>query len=823
MPGGSVRKISLGLTLALLACSRIWAQVQVVNMIPNDMSDESRHNSEPYLAVNPANPRILAASVFMATPAGSPNGPLLVSLDGGTTWVWRNIIPSSAGAFFNTGDITLHFNSTGTALYAGILRVGGPGGLQIISTTDMTLNTPLAALNTPRSTDQPYINARTVASGADAGKDRLWVGNNDAAANPASATVDQTLDAAIASPAFTQIRIDADSPVGRDNYQVRTASSPDGRVYAAFIRRKGGISGGYNADVVVVRDDNWGQTSPAFQALVDGSTSVPGENVVASTPISDTAGSSSTLGNDWWGGDLYLTVDPNDSSRVYISYSDSVSGSPRTIHLRRSTNSGQNWDTDLLTISSAKNAAIAINSQGKIAYLYQQLTGTSSNIHWQTHLRRSDTGAVWDDITLADFPAAGPGAPTGSRIIGDYLNMQAMGKDFYGVFTSDNDLVNASFPAGVTWLRNKTPDGAASPHFLGNDGVTTVAPSIDPFFFHVSESGHAQVPSSVAFGKVCAGDVGHATLTICNTGGGSLTVSAISSSDPRFAVTTPSGGYPIVIALGSCFPFEVTFTPSGVGPATATLTISTDDPLNPTVTVQATALPGDGKLGLSPNLTFSPTVIQSVGACHKSKPFVVSNTGTCDLTITNIAVGGPDASDYSLSGLPAFPIILEPGHQAGSGDLDAVFAPNAASRERRANIAVTFVSDPVTGATSVQTRDLCGEGVRTGARVLVTQGGVPMAQVHEIELKRFGGEFGFKKELDEVKNVSLQTVTATPGTACSTFQFHREYGSVTNPRQLVSGVYQLKVEAIIAGKEEEKKVYFSVDTCGFDGTIVVDF
>ena len=486
---GTIRAIFLGVILTLMFASlwQVRAQVRVVNMIPNDMSDETRHNSEPYLAVNPANPRILAASVFMATPAGSPNGPLLVSFDGGSTWLWRNIIPSSPGAFFNTGDITLRFNTTGTALYAGILRVGPPGGLQIITTTDMTLNTPMTPINTPRPTDQPYINARTVVGGVDSGKDRLWVGNNDAAANPASATVDQSLDAAIATPTFSQIRIDADTPVGRDNYQVRTVSSADGHVYAAFYRRKGSIAGGYNADVVVVRDDNWGQTMPPLRNLVDTVTTVPGENVVASTRVSDTFGSSPALGNDWWGGDLYLTVDPSASSRVYISYSDSLAGSPRTIHLRRSTTSGQTWDPDLLTIPSAKNAAIAINSQGKIAYLYQQLTGTSPNTHWQTHLRRSATGAVWDDVTLADFPAEGPGAPTGSRIIGDYLNMVAVGKDFYGVFTSDNDLVNASFPAGVTWLRNKTPDGAASPHFLGNDGVTTVAPSIDPFFFTAIE------------------------------------------------------------------------------------------------------------------------------------------------------------------------------------------------------------------------------------------------------------------------------------------------------------------------------------------------
>ncbi|HSB08842.1 MAG TPA: choice-of-anchor D domain-containing protein [Blastocatellia bacterium] len=813
--------VFLILTIASL---EVRAQVRVVNMIPNDMSDETRHNSEPYVAVNPANPLIIAASVFMATPPGSPNGPMLVSFDGGATWVARNIIPSSPGAFFNTGDITLRFNSSGTALYAGILRAGPPGGLQIITTTDMMFNTPMTVLNTPRPTDQPYISARTVVGGPDSGRDRLWVGNNEAAANPASATVDQTLDAAIATPVFTQIRIDAGTPVGRDNYQVRPVSSADGHIYTAFYRRRGNIAGGYNADVVVVRDNNWGSTMPPFQSLVDSVTMVSGQNVVASTPVSDTAGSSAALGNDWWGGDLYLTVDPGDSSRVYISYSDSLPGSARTIHLRRSTNSGQTWSPDLLTVHSAKNAAIAINNDGKIGYLYQQLTGTSPNTRWQTHLRRSTTGATWDDVTLADFPADGPSAPTGMRIIGDYLNMVAVGKDFFGVFTSYNDLVNANFPAGVTWLRNKTPDGAASPHFIGTDGVSTVAPSIDPFFFHVAESGHIQVPSGVAFGSVCAGAIGRATLNVCNTGSGNLTMTATSSSNPQFAVTTPSGGFPIVISPGSCFPFEVTFTPSGIGAQTATLTISSDDLFVPSVAVQATAEAAAGSLGLSSNQRFVPTVIQSVGPCQSSRPFVVSNTGTCNLTITNIVIGGANAGDYSLSGLPAFPITLQPGHQVGSGDLNVVFAPAALARERIAEIAVTFVSDPASGATSVQARQLCGEGVRTGARVLVTQGGVPVPQAHEISLRRYwGGWFGFSKKVDEVENVALQTAPATPGTACGPIQFHREYGATSNPTQLVPGVYKLKVEVKIAGKEVSKTVWFNVDTCGFNGTIVVDF
>ena len=155
--------------------------------------------------------------------------------------------------------------------------------------------------------------------------------------------------------------------------------------------------------------------------------------------------------------------------------------------------------------------------------------------------------------------------------------------------------------------------------------------------------------------------------------------------------------------------------------------------------------------------------------------------------------------------------------------MNAVFAPTTVARERTANVTVTYVSDPVTGATSSQALGLCGEGVRTGARVLVTQGGVPMPQVHEIELKRLGGVFGFAKELDEARNLPLQTVAPTPGTACAPLQFHREFGAVSNPMQLVPGVYRLKVEAIIGGKEERKEIWFNLDTCAFDGTIVVDF
>jgi len=485
----ALKRIAFALLFApaILIPSLSFAQVTVIDMIPNNMSDETNFDKEPFLSINYATPLTMAATAFMPTPAMLNNGPMLVSFDGGNTWVARNIIPSSPGSFFNTGDITIRFNTSGTALYAGYLRQGGAGGLEISRTTDMAnLNTPLTLLNTPRSTDQPYISARTVTGWFDSGLDRLWVGNNDGANSPKSATVDQTLDAGAMMPTFSQIRVDQDTPVGRDNYQCRTTANADGHIYNAFYRRKGSIMGGYNADVVVTRDDNWGKGMTPFSILVDSITMAPGENVAAGTTVSDTFGSSTALGSDWWGGDLYLVVDPNDASIVYISYSDE-NGGARTLHLRRSADWGQTWQPDLLTINGAKNAAIAINSHGRIAYLYQQLTGTAPNLTWSTHLRRSNDGTMWNDFTLATFTMNGTDPPAGSRIIGDYEQMIAVGKNFYGVFTSWNSLTNATFPQGVTFQRNKTPNGAMNPTFLGNDNVTPVHSSMDPFFFRTNE------------------------------------------------------------------------------------------------------------------------------------------------------------------------------------------------------------------------------------------------------------------------------------------------------------------------------------------------
>jgi len=91
-------------------------------------------------------------------------------------------------------------------------------------------------------------------------------------------------------------------------------------------------------------------------------------------------------------------VDPRTSSRVYVAWADYPGGNPPyTLHVRRSDDRGATWSAaDLITIANATNPALAVNSDGQVGFLYQQVTGAAPQ-RWETHLRRSsDLGVTWN-------------------------------------------------------------------------------------------------------------------------------------------------------------------------------------------------------------------------------------------------------------------------------------------------------------------------------------------------------------------------------------------------------------------------------------------
>lgn len=359
-------------------------------------------------------------------------------------------------------------------------------------------------------------------------------------------------------------------------------------------------------------------------------------------------------------------------------------------------------------------------------------------------------------------------------------------------------------------------------------GTITIAsddpdtPSKDVAVSGTTPPGDIRVTGSTDFGDVCADELAEKTVSVCNVGPCNLNVASVTVDCLDF--TLINNPFPAVVSPDSCEDVVVRFTPTSAGPKTCTLTVMSDDPDTPVATRTLTGNTPLPSIDVPPDQAFPPTVIQDVGACSSLRPFPVSNTGQCDLHITNLEIATNQA-EYSLSGLPSFPIILEPGHVAGEGDLRTVFEPEVLDRDRPGVVEVTYVSEPVTGATTTVARDLCGEGVSTGVRVLATIGGVPIptGDVFKLQLQRVTGNR--KKRglisIDVLKNPPLQTVT--PTAPCTSYQFHGEFGTVGNPVQLLPGFYNVTVTARVNGKRKRKTAGFDLLTCDFNRNVVIDF
>jgi photosystem II stability/assembly factor-like uncharacterized protein len=367
-----------------------------------------------------------------------------------------------------------------------------------------------------------------------------------------------------------------------------------------------------------------------------------------------------------------------------------------------------------------------------------------------------------------------------------------------------------------TSLGNKNANITISSNAPGPDGtkVVMVAGHAEP--------GDIRVTGSTDFGDVCPGALAEKTVSVCNVGTCDLHVTSVSlgSCTDFQLINNP---FPATVSHDSCMDVTIRFTPTSAGPKSCTLTINSDDPDQPVIMKTLTANTPIPSIDVSPDQGFPPEVIQTAGSCSTLQAFPISNKGSCNLTITDISIGGVNGGDFGLVGLPSFPIILQPGHTVGDGDLRTLFAPTALDRDRLGTVSVTYVSDPITGATTTITRNLCGEGVRTGARVLVTAGGVPVPFVEKIRLQRVVGNRNkpIIDTVDSSMNLPLQTVT--PGGACGPFKYHKEYGTVSNPIQLVPGSYTVTATAVVNGKRKSLTVTFDVTTCDFNPTVVVAF
>ncbi|HEX3146094.1 MAG TPA: hypothetical protein VHQ64_19120 [Pyrinomonadaceae bacterium] len=452
--------------------------VLLVNMIPKSLSGETHQDSEPTIAVNPKNPQHIAASAFTPDPSHGPRAPIYISTDGGATWTLNSIVPSTVADGSATADITVAFGSSSDILYAGIIRFpfsGEQTRINILRTTDFQSSTTMSVLvdRQGAGVDQPYVQAITRG-----GKDLVYVGDNDFnAPSGNTATIDQTLDGGAGKPTFKKIRLESRSTSGQDGPPVRPAVHADGTVYAIFHSWKSfdRQTGEGMADIVVVRDDHGGNSTKPFADLIDPIDNKAGVRVVRGAKFNFNG----EKGQQRLGGDVALCVDPTNSDIIYIAYNDDQPNGVYALHLLRSTDRGKTWSPELRRLDDALNPALAINSAGKIGFLYQRLMGIGAAQQWVTRFESSTNGTTWTAITLSQAPANRPRKDF-DPYLGDYEHLQAVGKDFYGVFSANNSPKKANFPSGVVYQRNANWETNT---LLDVDNITPVAISIDPFFF----------------------------------------------------------------------------------------------------------------------------------------------------------------------------------------------------------------------------------------------------------------------------------------------------------------------------------------------------
>ena len=263
-----------------------------------------------------------------------------------------------------TADITLRFASTTNNLYAGILDPHSTD-LNLLRTdnylgaTDMTVLVPAPGNTTPQA-DQPYLEAISQTDSTGHATDRVYVGNEDVTRRDShqspTAAVDLSQDATGTPPAgFQHDLIAQRSGILRNGPSVRPIVHPDGTVYAAthewteVASTDGTI---VTADVVVVRDDDWGASPKPFTALID-----PGDYAVGVRVVTGRTGRFSqppTFGQERVGLNLSIAVDPRTSDVVYLAWAELSPTKDFDLHVRRSGDRGATWSEDLHVVTNAR-------------------------------------------------------------------------------------------------------------------------------------------------------------------------------------------------------------------------------------------------------------------------------------------------------------------------------------------------------------------------------------------------------------------------------------------------------------------------------------
>lgn len=438
---------------APLASTVFIRDIVVSNTDPNLALTDTFGDTEVGIAINPENPGEIVITAFSG--GWGANAPIWRSTDGGETWSKEYTVPIPPGVpgavgcpcdqtpdYGRAGNLSITFLAGASDVYSGTTANPDDSASWNWLTSGGVAQTTNSIRN--HAADQPWLLV-----GADPLtplQDNVYVAYDDFGAF-GGPDMREAVAQGSNPPDFSAIDNSAGQSTGFVNPGHRLAV--DGRtgfVYSLFQRRIApGVGGSQNINYMLNRSTDGGLTW-GLNGLDTGI-------VVANADSNQPTPKFGTV-NALLGGALHAAVDPVLGD-VYYVYGNRDPGTTKNrFAIRRIRDDGAGGVTigpEVFVTDQVQAAipSVAVTDNGTVGVFYYTFDGFSTDLFptFTAHLAVSTDGAMsFSDTTLETFLSAARDDFNGrQRVLGDYMQLKAVGNTLYGAFNGNGVPFGRSF------------------------------------------------------------------------------------------------------------------------------------------------------------------------------------------------------------------------------------------------------------------------------------------------------------------------------------------------------------------------------------------